>query len=152
MITTLRSISLIEECCTHLGVRLHHDSLNGYELADIETSLLLIDGAIARYMGDSVNRNGGPTLLCAARAAHNRMHDRLDLVSRRRDELLVEELRGLLREAQSHTLQALVALRVDQENERRLMCSGGITGRAITPESARFTASQIRMGIGRTRK
>ena len=142
----------MEERCRRIGARLHDDALTGYELVDLETSLWLIDGALARYVRDSVDRYGGSETLCAARAAHNRMHDRLDLVSRYREELLVGELRGFLYEAQGYAMETLLVLGTVSKGKLALMRSQCGVEPGSTRPSAPYMASDVRMAIGRTRK
>jgi hypothetical protein len=137
MTTAPPIFSVMEVRCARIGARLHDDTLDGYELADLETSLRLMCSVLTRYLRDAVDRYGGSQALCSARAAHNQMHDRLDLIARYRDELLVGELRGFLYEVQGYAMETLLALGRALESE---------------PASARYTDSELRMGIGRTRK
>jgi hypothetical protein len=152
MITTPRIFSVMETRCAQIGIRLHDDTLTGYELVDLETSLRLIHDVLARYMRDAVDQYGGSETLCTARAAHNHMHDRLHLVSRYREELLVGELRGFLHEAQGYAMEALLALGKVLESAPLPVSLGQHAVQAPNPASAGDTASELRIGIGRTRK
>jgi hypothetical protein len=152
MITVPRIFSVMETRCLRIGTRLRDDTLNGYELVDLETSLRLIHGVLARYLRDAVDRYGGSQTLCSARANHNHMHDRLELIARYRDELLIGELRGFLYEVQGYAMEALLALGKVMESEPVSVPSGQHAAPVPNPPSAQYTASELRMGIGRTRK
>ncbi len=123
MIAAPRILSVMEERCRRAGAKLHDESLNCYQLTDVETVLRLIDGAIARYLRDSLDRYGSSETLCSAQVAHTRMRDRLQLMDRHRDDMRVRELRGVLLEVQDHALEALLAIQRDLECKPALLLS-----------------------------
>lgn len=123
MIATPRILSVMEERCRRTGAKLHDKPLTCYQLTDVETVLRLIDGAIARYLRDSLDRYGSSETLCSAQVAHTRMRDRLQLMDRHRDNICVKELRGFLLEVQDHALEALLAIQRDLKSKPTLLVS-----------------------------
>jgi hypothetical protein len=111
MITTPRILAVIEERCVRVGNGLRDDGLNEGEMADLETSLLLLSGALGRFLDESVRLYAGSQAGLNARAAHNDLQQRLHLVNRYRADLSDAERRRFLREAQESALEAIRALR-----------------------------------------